>query len=300
MTTLAQPNPDEFKPSFAEPVLNKEVRDLLDQVNFTSFVGDEAPVFDAKQEVVRKLDFRGWDRVPGKLDEHYYSDIEVPESCIKAVGEINGRIVHACYEKVLDPIASDDLATIAKAAYDRPFHYVVSYRYHDWEFCDCSTAKMEPVLGQGFGQLYHHACGRWGKPKVVGNFGDHVASLHMGMPDDEYNGYYPTLPGNDVAHFNPNASGMDCHRGGETMYGNTRLDNQNRVIEKAQEIRGGSEIKGGRAEWKEKTKGLIAWDGGTQKHLDRLKKEASAERKAKNRIRIETALNKGPVKPFEV
>jgi len=253
MTTLVQPNPDESRSSLAEPVLNKDVRDLLEQINHVEFVSDPGPVFDGNQVVVRALDFRGWDRVPGKPDEEHYFDIDVPESKIKVVGEINGRLVHACYEKVFDGIASDNLGEIAKAAYDRPYHYVVSYRYHDWEFCDCSTAKMEPVIGYGYSQLYHHACGRWGKPKVEGNFGDHVASLHMGMPDDEFNGYYPTIPGTDVAHYNAGASGMDAHRGGKALYGQARLDNQNRVIEEAKEIRGGTEIKGGRSEWKEKT-----------------------------------------------
>ncbi len=108
----------------------------------------------------------------------------------------------------------------------------------------------------------------------------HVLSLSIAPEDDAlYNGYYATIKGNDVAHHDPNASGMAAFQGGRVLRGNATATHDGT-------IRGGTEIRGGRAEYKRKTKGYEAMDAGYWAHVDRIKAEKAAERQRKTDLEL--------------
>jgi hypothetical protein len=260
------------------------------------------PLFDEERlgefgyNLTRSFDFRGWPEVewmaPLEFPDGFY---DVPESRIRVMGELNGKLLHACYERVPLPIVGTAAEVAARAMEPLPFKWRVTYRIHSWEYCDCPNARLRMVSVPGYvGDLYHEDCGRWRKTKVEGPLDEHVESLNLAPPDAIYDGYYSTIPGDDVAHLNEGAPGMDEHRGGTVLYGQTELDNQNRVIDGRHEIRGGTEIRGGRAEWRRKTKGMILWDKGTQADFDKETARKAEERKARNRDRVAKKLAEAP------
>jgi hypothetical protein len=247
-------------------------------------------------DLLKAFDFRDWPLVPGREDGAFipYDSADVPESRIRVIGEVGGKLVHECFEPIYDKLESNDVAEIARSAGRKPTRWKITYRFHDWEHCDCPSARLEPVIGKGYGELYHAECGRWRKSKVDGSWEEHVNNLQFGMPDDNYNGHYPTLPGNDVAHYNSTGRGMDAFRGGVPLVGDYRYDNQDRIIEERQVIRGGREITGGKAEWREASKGLELFDAGFQGHIEKLKKIKEEEKRKARLIQLENALNRGP------
>jgi hypothetical protein len=246
-------------------------------------------------DLTRTFDFRGWPLAPGTFPHEFLDGwYDVPASRIRVVGEHEGKLLHACYERVPLPIAGTTAEIAKRAMEPLPFKWRITYRIHSWEHCDCANAKLTMISGPGYADLYHEDCGRWRKTKVDGPLDEHVESLNLAPPDEMYDGYYPTLPGSDVAHINQGAPGMDEHRGGRTLYGQPELDNQNRVIDGRHEIRGGTEIRGGRAEWKRKTKGMILWDTGTQADFDKENARKAEERKARNRDRVARKLAEAP------
>jgi len=106
----------------------------------------------------------------------------------------------------------------------------------------------------------------------------HIMSLSIAPEDDAlYNGFYPTIRGNDVAHHDPTKAGMAAFRGGPTIKGNPAYDAQGRMTHDGT-IRGGKEITGGRAEYKRATKGYEQFDKGYFVHVEKIKKAKQAER----------------------
>lgn len=286
---------------------------VVERLNLQAYAASHEPLFTpadpsytnafAAYDLTRSFDFRDWPEAEGyAADTLFDGAVDVPESRIRVISERDGKLVHACFEKVDAPISSRNLGDIARAAQSAAPRFVwrVTYRLHDWEWCSCAHATLSLVGDGASATLYHENCGRFRASRTDGPIDEHVASLQFAPSDEIYNGYYPTIAGNDIAHYNENAEGMDAHRGGETLYGETGLDNQNRVIEAAQPIRGGTEIRGGRAEHRRLTKDLIAWDSGTQKMLDRHKAEAKAKRREKNTIALEKLLNRAPQTLFQV
>jgi hypothetical protein len=123
-------------------------------------------------------------------------------------------------------------------------------------------------------------------------------------PDDEYlNGYYPTIPGNDVAHIDlrydapggikndagefvgNKSSKFNPFKGGDTIY-SMHPDPE---TGKYEPIRGGKEIRGGRSEYREETKkhGLVEYAPGTTAHLEKLATERKAKKNETMRAGIE-------------
>lgn len=109
-----------------------------------------------------------------------------------------------------------------------------------------------------------------------------LCSIGMQTNDDAtYNGFYPTLLGSDVAHANYGAPGMAEHQGGHALR-----------APDGSVIRGGAEIRQGRREYRERTRGYILWDAGTRKHMARLDAEKKAKKKADDRAFIEREVRK--------
>jgi hypothetical protein len=293
---IAAPEPEDDGTLFAEPL------PYLHHFNEELAEHDHEPLFAEKQsaghagyDLTRSFDFRSWPEAGGVPAKEFPSGIDVPESRIRVIGERDGKLLHACYERVDLPIEGETFAEIMKKAdQPRPYKWRVTYRMHSWDNCTCGNAKLELISGPGYAELYHAECGRWRKSKLEGPIGEHIMSLHLGMPDDNYNGYYPTVPGNDIAHHNPGGRGMDAYRGGSELRGSYELDNNDRIIAGREVIRGGTEIRGGKAEYAEKTKGLILWDKGTQRDVDRIKKEKADKIKAQSRKRIEERFKQMP------
>lgn len=292
MRAVASPG-DDGGFAYADPlpyleIINEQIQATGHEPLFSEEIKEEG------YDLTKAIDFRDWPIIDqeGSMD---FPDgmFDVPAARIRVIGEKDGVLVHACYEKVLQPIQGRNYTEImALAQQPHPFKWHVTHRTHSYQDCSCPSARL--TMLPGCHDLFHKECGRFRKSKVDGPLDEHIESLTLAPPDEMYNGFYPTLPGNDVAHINPGAPGMDEHREGKALMGSVRLDNQNNVIGDAQPIRGGKEIRGGRAEHRRSTKGLIAWDSGTQAHLDRLKSQEENARKAKNRERVEKILAQAP------
>lgn len=104
----------------------------------------------------------------------------------------------------------------------------------------------------------------------------HVLSLQQAPSSSIYEGFYSSIPGNDVCVFDPTKKGMEQHQGGQRI----RLPNPPRhpngkPIEGEEFLKGGTWIRG-RRHHREATKGMIHAGPGFTAHVDRIK----AERKA--------------------
>lgn len=162
------------------------------------------------------------------------------------------------------------------------------------DHCDCPTARLRLTER---GLVHEEGCGRVRRRRAQGDIRSHVLSLELAPEDDTtYNGYYPTIPGNDVAHFNPSGRQrtMEQHREGEVLYGQPDEDGVRHPI------RGGTEIRGGRAEHRRLTKDMVYVDNGTRKHTDRIAAENEAAKKAERRRFVEREVGKGPRKLGEL
>lgn len=107
-----------------------------------------------------------------------------------------------------------------------------------------------------------------------------------GQVDEDaiYNGYYPTIKGNDVAHHDPTQQGMRAFQGGAVIKGNPSADGIHDGT-----IRGGTEIRGGRREYRERTKNYVTYGPGYWEHVERIRAELQAKRDKFHRIAMEKA-----------
>jgi hypothetical protein len=113
----------------------------------------------------------------------------------------------------------------------------------------------------------------------------HVLSLQQ-APDDAYlNGYYPTIAGNDVAHYRSGATGMDAHRGGAVVKGQPTFDANGRMTHDGT-VRGGTEVRGGRSAYREATKGYEAFGPGWFRDVDKIKADKAAKRNRQTELEI--------------
>jgi hypothetical protein len=119
-----------------------------------------------------------------------------------------------------------------------------------------------------------------------------LQSIGVQTNDDAvYSGFYPTLRGRDVAHYDESKQGMAAYQGGAALRGEATATHDG-------VIRGGREIRGGRTEWKKamKESNCEIWDRGWFKHADRIKAEKAYERKKKHDVRVEMKVKKLPMK----
>ncbi len=102
--------------------------------------------------------------------------------------------------------------------------------------CDCLQATLEMDHD---GTLVHRQCGRARNRVADEDFREHVLSLQIAPSDAFYDGFYPTIPGSDS------------------------------VMTASGPAKGGTRIRHGRREWREKTKGWVVWDKGVVKEREK-------------------------------
>ena len=119
--------------------------------------------------------------------------------------------------------------------------------------CDCLQATLEMEQGK----LIHRACGRARAHKSDEEFVEHIQRLQFTPSDDIYDMYYPTIPGNDpvIMEDGKVLKGEAVYKDGKCVHDGT--------------IRGGTQIRHGRREWKEKTKNMVLWDKGVIKEREK-------------------------------
>jgi hypothetical protein len=132
------------------------------------------------------------------------------------------------------------------------------------QYCSCDKAKFTLVDGK----LTHERCGREAIPKAATDeeVVEAVQSLAITAADDSYNVFMPTVPGNDAIM---------------TPYGLAK---------------GGTQIRNGRREYREKTAGYAHWDSGTMKERERAQHQAKVAMQQKLEQHVETVIKAAPGK----
>jgi hypothetical protein len=285
-TTFEQP--DDFKPklltgnflTFALPPTEEgEPQTVVEQVQRQ----------DVTEEFTQKLDVSGWPRV-GYIKERFVANdgsVVPPSSRVERVKRANGEIFFILWTPVPAEVDEDDVAAIALAVRDGLPIAGWNLSYHSWDghWCECPTATYRNILGVG---LFHEACGRVREHRIFGN-----DVPHLGMSDEEFNGFYPTIKGDDPAHWDPTKKGMDAWRGGPVMYGQPDADGVRYPVT-------GREIRGGRAEYREATKDYYEYDSGYFRDVDKIRARNKAERDATFELKQEIAEKQLPRKLGEV
>jgi hypothetical protein len=99
--------------------------------------------------------------------------------------------------------------------------------------------------------------------------------------DHIYNGYYPTIKGNDVAHHDPKKAGsMEAFQGGSVLKGRATKTHDGT-------IRGGTEITQGKRQYREATKNYVEVGPGYFAHVERIRAAKQAERDRQHKIAVE-------------
>lgn len=287
MTTLAVPNPDDFDDSSvfarlattdADATTARVLGDWWDKAAL-------GPVL-ALPESVRRFVPRGQEEPP-----------------LHRWRVIDGTVLER-WDPIERKVNSRDLATIALIAGND--------RIKGWWVVRLPmpskgrVAKIEAIAGR---IVCRDSFGREVEPETLtaAELRDRILSLQIAPEDDAtYNGYYPTLPGDDIAHYDERAfvvgkdgagsgrSDMAEHQGGAA------IRKANPAFPGDDYVRGGREILGGRAEHREATKGMIHMGPGYQRDVDRIASEKEAKRKAEGRLKIEMTLRAGPENPLDV
>lgn len=116
-------------------------------------------------------------------------------------------------------------------------------------YCDCTSARFSRNAD---GEFRHEQCGRARKHLSDEEFCEIVDQVKIQASDEFYNGLYETIPG-----------GTEPVRDletGEILRGQPVYDAEGKLVHDG--IIRGTYIRGGRAEWKQKTKGMVLWDEG--------------------------------------
>jgi hypothetical protein len=173
---------------------------------------------------------------------------------------------------------SMDLVEILRAS-ETLIGWQVTQHVHS-AHCDCTHARFEI---ESDGRMVHHACGRARKPISAEAFNEIVKSMQVQSTDDFYNGVYETIPGNDPIVLE-----------GELLCGQPTYDSEGRMTHDG--IIRGTMIKGGRREYRERTKGFVHWDKGFLEQ----RKIALAEEASRPVRNVQRALDatKGRVLPM--
>lgn len=207
-----------------------------------------------------------------------------PERFVK-VGEEEppphlARVVNYCILERWVPVThTDPSASIFQLAAMRTIGWKVQQERID-PYCDCHNPTCEYV----YGHLVHRECNRPLPPRsqTDADLIDNISTLSLQLNDDAlYNGFYPTLPGNDVAHFNPSGKGMGKFQGGQILYGQP---DENGV---RHPVRGGREIRHGRREHREATRYMHHLGPGSMAWFEQKRKEREEARKRDLALRKE-------------
>lgn len=292
ITATGAPAPDDFR----DPALELDAADAMDVLRAAQ---GEPVAVDAS--LARKLEAWFTASAPGPVPA-------LPEDVRRFVpkGEmepplhrwriVDGNVVER-WEPVERRCNSSDLATIALlAGQDRVIGWNVV------RLPLPRQARVARIAIEGDEVVAYDGFGRRVKiePGAGKEFREKLLSLQLAPEDDAtYNGFYPTIPGNDVVHYNDAKdpgrwrNDMAEHQGGEAYRNPTTPDGL---------LRGGKEIRGGRRERRElaKAHNLIEVDAGFGRDVDRIAAEKKAKRQADNKLRIEKTLRAGPEKPNDV
>lgn len=129
--------------------------------------------------------------------------------------------------------------------------------------CDCLQATLEHDHD---GVLIHRQCGRARKRVEDADFAEHILRLQFAPSDDFYNMYYETIPGNDPV----------IMEDGKVLKGAPKYNRKGQMIHDGT-IRGGTQIRQGRRQYRTLTKNMVLWDKGVVKERE---KAYAAEQKA--------------------
>jgi hypothetical protein len=165
------------------------------------------------------------------------ADAEVPSSRVRVIS----AFVEEHFQPIYDiPIGSTDLAAIAKAAQ----HPTII----GWKVTQHARKEAQAKA-----------------PMSKEEFVEHVQSLHFPeMSDEAYNQYLDFVKGNDP-----------CIVDGNVLRGTPTFDSDGRMTHDGV-IRGGTQIRGGKRDYREKTKGYAHVDQGWWKnHIAALAEESS-------------------------
>ena len=254
---------------------------LVDLLRSKMVEADDAP----------KIDARDWPEARGfhaQIVENV-EGLDVPKHRLRQLRFSDGRIVYEVWTPIPRPLALHEIGLAANGQIPIG-SWRLTYHVYSPEWCTCPRAMLTPHQHG----LFHVDCGRLKKSKVEGAFDEHVRNLHMQTRDDEiYNGYYPTIPGNDIAHFNPHERGMAQHQGGEPILKyNPEILPNGKIADPY--LRGGTEIRGGRAEHKRLTKDATELGPGSTKEWEKRQAEKKAKQKASDRLKVEKIIQRGP------
>ena len=270
---------DEHEAAHGEPLVDPRVARLIRE----KFVeATDAP----------KLDVRDWPSAVGFPEQFVEGNVEAPAHRVRQLRFNDGRIVYEAWTPVHKSVETADELRAASMGRMPIGGWKLTYHVFSPQWCDCPTATLETVEHtDGSRHMMHPDCGRERKSKVEGSMGDHVLGINFGPPDDYVNGFYPTLPGDDVVHYNHGKKGMDAHRDGRKL-GNPTVEGGF--------LRGGKEITGGRAEHRRLTKGMTHLGPGYTRDVEKIQADKEAKKKANLRLKVEKAMQLAPRKPFEV
>lgn len=251
---------------------------------------ERATRIDIIEEFYQNLDVSGWPVVKYMKAKYVANDGSVtpPKSKLQRIMRANGEVIYVLWTPV--PVkfdeASDDVSILLAHRDGNPVAgWELSYHSWDGHWCECPKALYHNIPGVG---LFHDACGRVRQHRISGN-----EIPNIGMPDDEYNGFYSTIKGNDAAHWDPSKKGMEAWRGGPVMYGQPGEDGVRHAVT-------GREIRGGRKEYREATSTYYHYDDGYFRDVERIKEDFKGIRDDDFAIKQEIADKQLPRKLGEV
>jgi hypothetical protein len=182
--------------------------------------------------------------------------LTVPSSRVRLVS----RYVEEHYAPVYETTTSKNF-TVILAASQNLLGWTVTQKART-PHCDCLQATLTQ---EHDGQLVHRQCGRARQRVADEDIQQHILSLQVAPADEFYNTYYPTIRGND-----PVILDGKVLKGEATYNANGRMTHDGTIT-------GGTQMRGGRSEYRRKTKGMVLWDKGVVKERE---KAYAAEQKA--------------------
>lgn len=174
------------------------------------------------------------------------------------------RVLSAFVEEVWQPryqvTTSTDPFEIVRAS-ETLIGWKVTQRVRN-AYCDCTKARFSRTAD---GAYVHKDCGRARKHLTHEQFVEVIQHQQVQASDEFYNGYYETIPGTDPLMID-----------GEIVKGTPVYDKDGKCLHDGT-ITGGTLIRGGRADYNAKTKGMVHWDLGVVREREKaLAAEAAA------------------------
>ena len=173
----------------------------------------------------------------------------VPSSRVRQIS----RHIEEHYAPVYEKTTSKNFSEIMRASQTRLGWTITQVARNP--HCDCLQATLTQ---EHDGSLVHRQCGRARQPIADEEIVQHILSLQFTPDDDYFNMYYDTIPGNDPV-ITPE---------GKVLKGTPTYDATGKMTHDGT-IRGGTHIKGGRRQYREKTKTMVHWDAGFVKEREK-------------------------------